>query len=58
MILTSVRLNFHACTHTDFEFSLFTFSFIFFQMRLSVKWELKNENGNDIVCALIPVKIM
>ncbi|PNF14713.1 hypothetical protein B7P43_G09346 [Cryptotermes secundus] len=26
-------------------------------MHLQVKWELKNENGDDIVCALIPVKI-
>jgi len=28
------------------------------KMSLNVKWELINEDGNDIVCALIPVKIM
>lgn len=27
-------------------------------IHLGVKWELTNENGNDIVCALIPVKIV
>ena len=28
------------------------------KISLEVKWELKNENGKDIVCALIPAKIM
>jgi hypothetical protein len=32
--------------------------FVHLQISLQVKWELKNENGKDIVCALIPVKIM
>jgi len=37
---------------------LLIFAFVCLQIQLQVKWELKNENGNDIVCALIPVKIM
>jgi hypothetical protein len=32
--------------------------FVHLQISLGVKWELKNENGKDIVCALIPAKIM
>nr|XP_033332872.1 NPC intracellular cholesterol transporter 2 homolog a-like isoform X1 [Megalopta genalis] len=27
------------------------------KLSLTVKWELKNENGEDILCMLIPVKI-
>jgi hypothetical protein len=32
--------------------------FVHLQISLQVKWELKNEDGKDIVCALIPAKIM
>ncbi|GFG32564.1 hypothetical protein Cfor_12345 [Coptotermes formosanus] len=28
------------------------------RIHLEVKWELKNESGNDVVCALFPVRIM
>jgi len=32
--------------------------FVHLQISLHVKWELKNENGNDIVCVKFPAKIM
>lgn len=28
-----------------------------FQVRVLVKWQLKAENGKDIICVLIPAKI-
>jgi len=48
------------CKHNNKKEKNFQLSspFVHLQINLEVKWELKNENGKDIVCALVPAKIM
>jgi Niemann-Pick C2 protein len=51
IVYNHLQCNYSTCI-------LFVRVIVLFQLSLAVRWELQDENGVDVVCILIPAKIV